>query len=223
MNTPFYLHRPYRYVRPLGTALIAAVLSGCSLLGIRTVEEAGYEVVETQGDIELREYAAYVAVETTVDADFEDAGNRAFRKLFAYISGENRARQSIDMTAPVIARETDAAKGESIDMTAPVIAAQDRRGWRYAFVLPAGYSIENAPLPLREDVSLAEIEPRRVAVLTFSGSWNESTFNARLERLRDWIEINQLEADSSPRFAGYDPPWTIPFLRRNEIMIDVKS
>ena len=103
MKTAFNLQQATRFIRPLTTGLIAALLSGCSLFGIRTVEQAGYQVVETQGDIELREYAAYVTVETTVDGDFGEAGNRAFRKLFGYISGENRARQSIDMTAPVIA------------------------------------------------------------------------------------------------------------------------
>lgn len=221
-NLPAF-YNANRYIRPVGAALLAALLSGCSLFGIRTVEEAGYQVIETQGDIELRDYAAYVAVETTVEADFEDTGNRAFRKLFGYISGENRARQNIDMTAPVIASEANANPGESIDMTAPVIAEQDQGGWRYAFVLPAGYSIDNAPMPLREDVRLAEFEPRRVAVLTFSGSWNQSRFNQNLERLRGWLERNQLEAASLPRFAGYDPPWTLPFLRRNEIMIDLKS
>ena len=223
MTTAINLPGTLRYIRPLGTALIAAMLSGCSLFGIRTVEQAHYKVLETQGDIELREYAAYVTVETTVDGDFEDAGKRAFGKLFGYISGENQARGKIDMTAPVIASDANAVSGESIEMTAPVIAAQDRGGWRYAFVLPAGYSIENAPLPLRDDVRLAEVEPRRVAVVTFSGTWNESAYGANLERLRDWIEANRFEAASPPSFAGYDPPWTIPFLRRNEVMIDVKS
>lgn len=223
MNMQKYLNRPQNHVRPLGVALIAAALSGCSLFGIRSAEEARYQVLDAQGDIELRQYATFVAVETTVDAGFEDAGNRAFRKLFGYISGENRARKNIDMTAPVIASEADEIDGVSIEMTAPVIAEQDRRGWRYAFVLPAGYTMDNAPLPLPEDVSLAEIEPRRVAVLSFSGSWNAATFRDNLARLRGWIERNRLEAASSPRYAGYDPPWTIPFLRRNEIMIDVES
>ncbi len=213
----------FEYLRPILATVAVLLLSGCSLFGIRSVEEAAYVVVDRQGDIELRDYSGYITVETIVDGDFEDAGKLAFKRLFGYISGENRARKNIDMTAPVIASEADEIDGVSIEMTAPVIAEQDRRGWRYAFVLPAGYTMDNAPLPLPEDVSLAEIEPRRVAVLSFSGSWNAATFRDNLARLRGWIERNRLEAASSPRYAGYDPPWTIPFLRRNEIMIDVES
>jgi hypothetical protein len=209
-----------RSARALTTSLFALALGGCSLFGIRTAEEADYVVVETRNEFELRDYAALVTVETTVDAAFEDAGKRAFGKLFAYISGENRAREEIEMTTPVVA---SADGGESIAMTAPVTAARERQGWRYSFVLPARYTIETAPLPLRDDVGLAGIEPRRVAVLTFSGTWRESTFDENLGRLRDWIERNRLEIASAPRYASYDPPWAIPFLRRNEIMIDVKS
>jgi len=204
-------------------ALATLALGGCSLLGIRTAEEAPYVVISTQDNIELREYSAYVTVETTVDADFKDAGNRAFRKLFDYISGENRARQNIDMTAPVIASEAATDGSESIEMTAPVVATSERSGWRYAFVLPARYTIDNAPLPVSGDLRLVENKPKRVAVLTFTGSWRESNFKEQLDRLQDWIESNQLQSASLPRFAGYDPPWAIPFLRRNEIMIDIKS
>lgn len=209
-----------RVLRPLTIAVLTVALGGCSLFGIRTTEEAGYVLVEAEDEFELRDYTAQVTVETTVDANFEDAGNRAFRKLFAYISGENRAAESIEMTAPVIASE---AGGESIAMTVPVMAAQDRQGWRYAFVLPASYSADTAPLPLRDDVRIAETDRRRVAVLTFTGPWRQSTFNKNLDRLRDWIERSDLEIASPPSFASYDPPWTIPFLRRNEIIIDVKS
>lgn len=208
-----------RITRPL-TLLMATTLGGCSLFGIRTAEQAEYAVVESFDAIELRDYAAHVSVETTVDAGFDDAGNRAFGRLFGYISGDNRAREPIEMTAPVIARESG---GESIEMTAPVVATPAARGWTFAFVLPARYTMENAPLPLRDDVRLGENRPRRVAALSFSGSWREAAFASKLERLRGWIEENGFEAASPPRFAAYDPPWAIPFLRRNEILIDVES
>ncbi len=207
-------------MRTLAAALIALALGGCSLLGIRTIEEPAYVVLNTEDGIELREYETHVTVETTVDADFNDAGNRAFGRLFGYISGENRARQKIEMTAPVIASET---AGETIEMTAPVIAAREQGSWRYAFVLPSRYTIDNAPLPLGDELRLVENKPKRVAVLTFTGSWRESNFSQQVERLNDWIDSQQLTAAAGPRFAGYDPPWAIPFLRRNEIMIDIRS
>ena len=212
----------HHWLRPFAAGLCVLLLGGCSLFGIRTVEETSYTVVARDGDIELRNYAAYVSVETTVGGDFEEAGNRAFRRLFDYISGENRSRQKIEMTAPVTASAA-AGASETIDMTAPVLASESGRGWSYAFVLPAGYTIDDAPLPLRDDVRLALNEARQVAVLTFSGSWKHSAFEENLARLRGWIEERQLATASSPRFAGYDPPWTLPFLRRNEILIDIES
>lgn len=209
------------YLRPLAAGLCLLLLGGCSLFGIRTVEEAGYTLVSSDGDIELRSYAGYVSVETIVDSNFDQAGSQAFRKLFDYISGANRARQKIAMTAPVTASAAESS--ESIDMTAPVIATENRRGWSWAFVLPAAYTIDDAPLPLRDDVMLVENEPSRVAALTYSGAWTQSAFDENLVRLRGWIEDNGLEAASPPRFAAYDPPWTLPFMRRNEIMIEVES
>lgn len=211
---------PNRFIRSVTTLLLAATLGGCSLFGIRTAEQAEYTLVEHVDDIELRDYAAHVTVETTVEAGFDEAGNLAFGKLFGYISGDNRARESIDMTAPVIASEES---GETIDMTAPVVATRAAAGWTYAFVLPSRYTLENAPLPLREDVGLSENRPRRVAALIFSGVWNEARMEKNIARLRGWIENRGLEAASPPRFAAYDPPWAIPFLRRNEVLIDVES
>ncbi len=203
----------------VATVCATLLLGGCSLFGVRTVEEAGYVVVDSSGDIELRDYAPMVVVETFVRDDFDDAGNRAFGRLFAYISGENRAQQEIEMTAPVVASQDDT--GESIEMTAPVIADKGATGWRFAFVLPARYTLESAPLPLRDDVRLRALEPRRIAVLTYSGLRSESRFERNYARLNDWISAQGLEALSGPSYAGYDPPWTLPFLRRNEIMITV--
>lgn len=217
---PQFQGRPIRPIRSFAATLLALALGGCSVFGMRTSEQAEYTVVESFDGIELRDYAAHVIVETTVDAGFEDAGNLAFGRLFGYISGDNRGRETIAMTAPVIARDSG---GEAIEMTAPVFVAPAARGWTYAFVLPASYTLDNAPLPLRDDVRLGEIRPRRVAALRFSGSWRESAFAPKLQRLYRWIEGNGLEVVSPPRFAAYDPPWAIPFLRRNEILIDVES
>ena len=220
MNADTIRLKCHERLRPLATCLCLLLLGGCSLFGIRTVEEARYTIVSGDGDIELRRYTGYVSVETVVEGDFEQAGGQGFRRLFDYISGANREQQEIAMTAPVTAARPGDA-GAKIDMTAPVIATENRDGWSWAFVLPARYTIDNAPLPLRDDVILVENAPARVAVLTYSGSWKQSTFDENLERLLGWIENNRLEAASPPRFAAYDPPWTLPFLRRNEIMIEV--
>ena len=210
-------------LRSFQITALSLVLAGCSMFGVRTVEEAPYTVISSDGDIELREYSAYVSVETIVEADFENAGNRAFGRLFGYISGENTAEQSIDMTAPVISSGLQTSEGESIDMTAPVIATMNNEGWRYAFVLPADFTLDSAPRPLRDDVELVANAPRRVAAIRFSGSWRESRFEENAERLQAWLADNRIEAASGPSFAGYDPPWTIPMLRRNEILVEIEG
>ena len=205
-------------------AIVAVLMqSGCSVFGIRSTEEASYIVLDEQDEFQLREYAGLVIVETTVNAGFDKAGKEAFGRLFGYISGENRTAQKITMTAPVLADEENSATGESIDMTAPVIADEATDGWRYAFVLPNSFTIADAPIPTDPKVRLVEVQPKLVAVLRYSGLLNEGDFRDNSARLLHWISENQLESLSLPRVAGYDPPWTLPFLRRNEVMIDVGS
>ena len=202
----------------LGSSLLSM---GCSMVGIRTVEEAPYDVVSQEGPFEIREYHPLVIAETTVEADYDEAGNKAFRRLFGYISGKNETRASIAMTAPVLADPEQADGGESIAMTAPVLGEQQGGSWRYAFVLPADYTLETAPAPASPDVRLAQVPRRTVAVLRYSGSRDEAAMLEKSEALRDWIASKGIEPTSAPRSAGYDPPWTLPFLRRNEVMFDV--
>jgi hypothetical protein len=213
--------------RILRHSMIAAAIillqSGCSLVGIRSTAEPGYAVLQKEESFEVREYGRLVVVETVVDADFDDAGGIAFRRLFGYISGDNESAAEIAMTAPVMAADETIPGGEEISMTAPVSGRQTALGWRFAFVLPSDYTLASAPLPVNPDVRLEQVPARKVAVLRYSGSWSETGYARNLQLLQQWMSRNRLAADSSPRVAGYDPPWTIPFLRRNEVMIDIRS
>jgi hypothetical protein len=125
------------------------------------------------------------------------------------------------MTAPVIANRGESGNGEKIDMTVPVLEQKAERGWRYMFVLPASYSMQTAPEPLNEDVKLSSQPEKRVAVVRYSGSSDEEAIEEKTIQLRQWIAANDLTPVSEQRWAGYNPPWTLPFLRRNEVMIDV--
>ena len=204
------------------TSLITLpLISGCSVFGINTVEEAAYDVLKAEDNYELRLYEPMVVAETYIEDDFDNAGNQAFRKLFGYISGDNSAASEIAMTAPVIANPGASGKGEKFDMTVPVLEQKNAQGWRYMFVLPASYSIQTAPEPLNEDVKLASQPQKRVAVIRYSGTWNENAMDEQTMQLKQWIAANDLTPVSDPRWAGYNPPWTLPFLRRNEVMIDV--
>lgn len=205
----------------VGAICVSFLATGCSFFGIRTTEGASYVVIDKRDQIEIREYEELVVVETFVNTDYEEAGNVAFKRLFAYISGENVSNTKIAMTAPVMAKEGDAPAGDKIPMTSPVLGERRADGWQYSFVLPANYTLENAPLPANPEVKLAVIPKKKVAVIRYAGSWKEETMRENSETLAEWIQVNGLKLLSKPRSARYDPPWTLPFLRRNEIMIDV--
>lgn len=199
---------------------VILLIAGGSVLGIRTTAEPDYELVRRDGPFEIRKYRGYVLAEAVIsDASYRDAGNRAFRKLFNYISGENIKREKIAMTAPVIAEGVN--QGESIAMTAPVISEKHQTGWKYAFVLPMDFTMENAPEPKDHSIVLREIEGRMVAVMRYSGSWAHENYLEHCEKLKTWLNQNNYQSLSDPRSAAYDPPWTLPSLRRNEVMIDI--
>ena len=194
---------------------------GCTLFGKRGgYEEAGYSAIENDDAFEVRQYEARVVVQTVVDADFKTAGNQAFRKLFKYISGNNRASSKIAMTTPVIA---DESTGEKIAMTTPVMGEQQSTDrWCYRFVLPATYTLANAPQPTDPEVTLAELPARKVAAIRYTGRSSEQRMREKTAGLQAWITAHAYEATSEPQFAGYDPPWTLPPFRRNEILIEIK-
>ena len=191
--------------------VLAALISGEAL----AVEEAQYEVIEKDDIIEIRSYAPSIVAETVVYDEFEDAGNRAFKKLFKYISGDNTGRDRIAMTAPVAQEK----KTEKIAMTAPVGQQSNNGGWAVSFMMPSGYTMETIPEPDDPDVVLRNIPAYRAAVIRYSGFWSEERYLEHLEQLQAWIERNQLEAAGEPIWARYNAPFTPWFMRRNEILI----
>ena len=184
-------------------------------------EQQPYEVVRRFDRFELRRYPAHVVAEVTLKARFEDAGNRAFRYLFAYISGDNRSRTKVAMTAPVI--QADARSGpEKIEMTSPVVQQSDSAGgYRVAFVLPATFTRDSAPEPTSPAVRVREVPASTAGAIRFSGRWSESRFQQHLDELRHDLLAAGLTPVGVPRFARFDPPFLPPFLRRNEVMLDV--
>ena len=199
-------------------ALMCVTSTGCTVFGIRTAEEARYTTLEKDGRFAVRQYADCVVAETFVDTGYREAGNAAFRRLAGYIFGKNQRREKIAMTAPVVQEP----RSESIAMTAPVLQERSERGWRMAFVLPAEYTVETAPKPVDPKVVVRASEGRKVAVVRYTGWLSEARAQARAEELKHWLGERGYEAASQPRSAAYDPPWTIPFLRRNEIHIDIQ-
>lgn len=179
-------------------------------------EQQPYDVVEQRDGWELRRYPAHVLAETVVlGASFEDAGNQAFRKLAGYIGGDNTARRSIEMTAPVVQAP------QRIGMTAPVLQQRDGEGFVVAFVLPAALTEADAPAPTNPEVSLRAVPDQLVAALRFSGRWTRESWERHRDELLDGVRAAGLDVVAEPRFARFDPPFTPWFLRRNEVLVEV--
>ena len=183
-------------------------------------EQQPYEVVERYPGFELRRYPAHVVAEVSVRGSFESAGNRAFSALFGYITGQNRSASSIAMTAPVV---QELAGPEKIAMTAPVVQTETSTGEHViAFVLPGSMTAESAPVPTDPQVRIRAVPERLAAVTRYSGRWAESAYRRHLAGL----EAATTQAGFVPvgvaRFARFDPPFTPWFLRRNEVVQDVR-
>lgn len=178
-------------------------------------DEPNFTVVRAYDAFELRRYEPYRVAETVVDAAAEEAGNKGFRILAGYIFGRNKGARKIEMTAPVSQTAT------KIAMTAPVAQMAGSKGYVVQFAMPREWTLETLPEPLDASVSLREMPARRLAVISYSGTWSQERYEEHLKILRGAMAKAGLSSQSEPVWARYDPPWKPWFLRRNEIWLEV--
>jgi hypothetical protein len=198
-------------------------------------EQQPFELVRRYSDFELRRYPAHMVAEVEVEATFDRAGNAAFRRLFDYINGNNTARQSVAMTAPVLQGAAPPRKPSSqkVRMTAPVLqqgplgaapadgGASGEGAYVVAFVLPEGMTEDSAPMPADPRVRIRTVPGSTAAVVRFSGRGTESDVVKRLRQLQEALPAAGLRPSGPPRFARFDPPFKPWFLRHNEVIQDV--
>jgi hypothetical protein len=180
------------------------------------VEQAQYTVVMREGNREIRDYAAMIVAEAEVAGEREQAIREGFRLIADYIFGNNAPAQKVAMTAPVTQQRT-----ERIPMTAPVTQQGSGTTWVVRFVMPARYTLEALPKPNDSRVQLREIAAKRFAAIRFSGAARPESLARRTEELLAFVRAQEMEALSTPTYAFYNPPWTLPFLRRNEVLVEV--
>ena len=210
--------KTFKYIGLAGFTLLTV----SSLLVVKSaiaVEKAKYAVLEKEGDFEIRQYDPQIVAETFVASNLEEAGNEGFRRLYAYISGDNQKKQSISMTAPV-GQETSS---EKIAMTAPVSQEKKDDRWRITFLMPAEYTREMLPEPDDERVKLAEEPGRLMAAVKYSGTWSEEGYRKNKALLEEYIRTRGLTKAGAAVWARYDPPFMPWFLRRNEVLIPVEK
>ena len=183
------------------------------------VEEPTFQTLVKDGAFELRRYPSLVVAETVVKGDMDAASNQGFRRIADFIFGNNSAttadkKTTIAMTAPVVVEPLAPSSGPDFK-SAPE--------WRVQFVMPGQYSLGTLPRPNNPAVELRQAPARTAAVLTYSGFNGEAKVQAKTEELKAWVRARQLVPLSPPQLARYDPPWTLPPWRRNEIQIAVRQ
>ncbi len=197
-------------------AAIAAGIAAGPVLS--RVEQPGYQVEKQDGSIEIRSYGPMIAAEAVVQGERKPAINEGFRLIAGYIFGKNEPRAKIDMTAPV-----EQQKSQKIAMTAPVeqqAQAQDN-AWTVRFIMPKSWTMQTLPVPSDPRVKLEPIPARRFLAITFSGLASESALESKTAELRQYAAAHNLATTGEPVLAFYNPPWTLPILRRNEIMLEL--
>jgi hypothetical protein len=203
--------------------------TSCSLFGVHSEEQPTYEVLVKKEDKEIRKYQSHIVAKTTIQGTFEEAQSKGFKILAGYIFGKNKSQKKIEMTAPVV--QAPEPSSEKISMTAPVVIAPDEQlqdgktgnSWTMTFSMPSEFTVETLPTPDDDRIKIEKVAPRIVAASTFTGFWSESKNQKKGNELLEWLnQYPQYKAISPPMFAGYNPPWTLPFFRRNEMLVELE-
>jgi hypothetical protein len=193
---------------------------------VMATEEPKFTIIEKSEPFELRTYAPQLVAEVKVEGDLDAASSQGFRLIAAFIFGQNQVSEKISMTVPV---GIETAQSTKIAMTVPVgieaskDSAKGVNQWVFSFVMPSEYTMATLPKPLNPLVTIRELPAQRRAAITFSGFYNEAKVLEKTKALEEWIKSKQWQAIGSPQFARYNPPWSIPFMRRNEILITVRD
>ena len=207
----------------INLVLLTLLLSSCILIGanMSKIEQPEYTLIKTYTDaIETRVYAPMLIAEVEVSGESRKrAISAGFQVIARYIFGDNIAQGKIAMTSPVQQQQS-----QKIAMTSPVqqqlsAVKADKSTWKVSFVMPSKFSLDTIPKPNNDKIKLIEVPEKRYIVLRFSGLMSESNLNKHIDKLRQFVKTHHLSTQGEIKYAFYNPPWTLPFLRRNEVML----
>lgn len=208
-----------------GIAVVAIAGYATFVWWTNSVEQASYELVLIDDDVEIRDYPSQIVAEVTRDGSREEAVNRGFRPLASYIFAKERGGEPVAMTAPVTQE-----RGAQIAMSAPVTQERVARSsdpgngaWTIRFVMPATYTLDTLPKPAGADVRLVKVPAERRVAIRFSGVADDDLIAAKEKRLRGWLSSRGLMPSGSATYAYYNAPWTPGFMRRNEVLFDLAN
>ncbi len=186
------------------------------------IEEPAFELLERASTFQQRRYAPRVVAETMVDGTLAQASAAGFRRLARYIFGDNYGTPTAADIEGLSAAERE-VQGRKVAMSAPVVIERIGGRWRVQFAMPRRCELDTLPKPRHPSIALRTVPAQYTAVLMFSGLARPHTVDAQMRVLLDWMAQRELEPLNAPQLARYNPPWTLPFLRRNEILIDYRA
>ena len=198
----------------LGFAALSVLMGGAM-----ANEEPRYEVIKKEENFEVRRYQPMIIAEVLVAGTLNEASNKGFRQIADFIFGNNedpikKQSEKIAMTAP---GTMEADTSSKIAMTAPVTMEGSGGAWKMAFVMPSKFTMDTLPKPKNSNVIIKQMPAQQVAVVTFSGWVDEEKLAAQTTRLNEWMAKNGLKSSGTAQLSRYNPPWTLPFWRRNEV------
>ncbi|OMO82232.1 SOUL heme-binding protein [Corchorus capsularis] len=201
-----------------------------ALMTVPDLETVRFKVLSRTDQYEIREVEPYFIAETTMlgKTGFDlNGASQSFNVLAEYLFGKNINKEKMEMTTPVFTSRAAQSDGERMEMTTPVITKKDKNQdkWQMSFVMPSKYG-SNVPLPKDPSVKIREVPRKTVAVIAFSGFVTDEEIKQRELKLRDALKNDrqfQVKEGASVEVAQYNPPFTLPFNRRNEIALEVEK
>ena len=199
--------------------IVATILVGSLATGpiMSNVETPSYKVIQSKGKIEIREFDPMVIAEVQVVGRRKDAISSGFKLLADYIFGNNISQENINTTATI-----QQPASEKIAMTAPVQQQLANDSWLVSFVMPSEYNLEDLPKPKNIEVKLKNVPVKRFVTIQFSGTSSDENLAKHKKLLVEFIKTNSISVTGTSKYAFYNPPWTLPVMRRNEVMFEVQ-
>lgn len=187
------------------------------------VEQADYTIVKKMNSYEIRKYPAHIVAQTTVQGSYGESMGKGFSIVAGYIFGGNTKKKTIAMTAPVVAQKRDGAKSsESIAMTAPVVAMTEGDSQIISFNMPRSYTLETLPTPTDSRVKIVMIPAKKYAVMRFSWYRSDARIKSMQKKLLSALSHDGVVRQGITAYAGYNAPWTPPWMTRNEVLVEVQ-
>lgn len=198
---------------------------------VMAVEEPHYSVLYKQDNFEVREYPPMLIAKTIIKGDMSEASRKGFQIIADYIFGNNQSSNTeettkISMTAPVsISPDVIQSIHTPVTIKPTLIAEHfdNAQIWQVSFVMPSEYNLQTIPKPNNPSIQLIELPTRYLVINRYSGLNTNEKITAKIDELSKWAHEHAFVVIGEAQLARYNPPWTLPMFRRNEIFIEINK